>query len=171
MNEIVDRYSEIPEDKLLHRALNQLARENLLLQSSDWPFLITTWQAKDYATDRFNEHVERFAKIADMIDSGNIAIILFHTGGLSQSQINPEKSLFGKYYNDDVGHYIIIKGYSLNEDFFVAYDPIPNDWTVNSFRYGDGISMVGRNRYYSTAEILRSLRRHEMMVIPRMANQ
>ena len=69
---IADKYSEIPEDKLLHRALNQLARENLLLQSSDWPFLITTWQAKDYATDRFREHVDRFEKIADMIENGNI---------------------------------------------------------------------------------------------------
>ena len=49
-----------------------MARENLLLQSSDWPFLITTWQAKDYATDRFREHVERFEKICDMIESGNI---------------------------------------------------------------------------------------------------
>ena len=58
--------TEIPEDKLLHRALNQMARENLLLQSSDWPFLITTWQAKDYATDRFNEHVDRFSFIADI---------------------------------------------------------------------------------------------------------
>ena len=109
--------------------------------------------------------------VKDMIDGGNIAIILFHTGGLSQSQVNPEKSLYGKYYNDDVGHYIIIKGYSLNEDFFVAYDPIPNDWTVNSFRYGDGISMVGRNRYYNSREILRSLRRYEMMIVPRMIKQ
>ena len=49
-----------------------MARENLLLQSSDWPFLITTWQAKDYATDRFREHVDRFEKICDMIESGNI---------------------------------------------------------------------------------------------------
>lgn len=72
INAIADKYSEIPEDKLLHRALNQMARENLLLQSSDWPFLITTWQAKDYATDRFREHVDRFEKICDMIESGNI---------------------------------------------------------------------------------------------------
>ena len=72
MIDITSRYQEIPEDKLLHRALNQLARENLLLQSSDWPFLITTWQAKDYATDRFREHVERFEKIADMIDNNCI---------------------------------------------------------------------------------------------------
>ena len=70
--DIVSKYEKIPEDKLLHRALNQLARENLLLQSSDWPFLITTWQAKDYATDRFREHVDRFELIADMIESGNI---------------------------------------------------------------------------------------------------
>ncbi|MBQ3641393.1 DUF1957 domain-containing protein [bacterium] len=70
--DIVSKYEKIPEDKLLHRALNQMARENLLLQSSDWPFLITTWQAKDYATERFQEHVARFEKIADMIESGNI---------------------------------------------------------------------------------------------------
>jgi PKD repeat protein len=106
--------------------------------------------------------------IKDVIDAGNIGIILFHTGGISQSQANPEKSLFGKYYNDEVGHYIIIKGYSLNEEYFVTYDPIPNDWTVNSFRYGDELSMVGRNRYYNSREILRSLRRYEIMVIPRM---
>ena len=71
--DIVSRYEKQPENKLLLRALNQLARENLLLQSSDWPFLITTWQAKDYATDRFREHVERFEKIADMIDNNSIS--------------------------------------------------------------------------------------------------
>ncbi len=70
--DIVSKYEKIPEDKLLHRALNQLARENLLLQSSDWPFLITTWQAKDYATERFEEHVARFEKIADMIEENRI---------------------------------------------------------------------------------------------------
>ena len=70
--DIVAKYEKVPEDKLLHRALNQLARENLLLQSSDWPFIITTWQAKDYATERFEEHVARFEKIADMIEAGNI---------------------------------------------------------------------------------------------------
>ena len=69
--DIVSKYDKVPEDKLMLRALNQLAREELLLQSSDWPFLITTWQAKDYATDRFREHVERFETIADMIESGH----------------------------------------------------------------------------------------------------
>lgn len=72
MQDIADANQTIPQDKLKHRALNQLARENLLLQSSDWPFLITTWQAKDYATERFREHVKRFEKIATMIENNNI---------------------------------------------------------------------------------------------------
>jgi 1,4-alpha-glucan branching enzyme len=38
------------------RVLKQMGRENLLLQASDWQFLITTASASDYATERFREH-------------------------------------------------------------------------------------------------------------------
>jgi len=72
MSELASKFEQQPQDKLLGRALAQIARENLLLQSSDWPFLITTWQAKVYATDRFNEHVERFENLADMVDNNSI---------------------------------------------------------------------------------------------------
>jgi 1,4-alpha-glucan branching enzyme len=51
--------------------LNQAARELLLLESSDWPFLVTTGQAKDYAVQRFNEHVDRFNSLAEMAESGD----------------------------------------------------------------------------------------------------
>jgi 1,4-alpha-glucan branching enzyme len=51
------------------RLLNQLARELLLLESSDWPFLVTTGQAKEYASKRFVEHVERFNQLADLIEA------------------------------------------------------------------------------------------------------
>jgi len=50
------------------RALNQAARELLLLQSSDWGFLITTGQAGDYATRRFHEHLERFGRLASALE-------------------------------------------------------------------------------------------------------
>lgn len=40
--------------------LNQIARELLLLESSDWPFLIITDQAHEYATQRFKEYLARF---------------------------------------------------------------------------------------------------------------
>lgn len=54
----------------IERVLNQAARELLLLQSSDWPFLVTTGQARDYATKRFNEHGERFNQLADIAEHG-----------------------------------------------------------------------------------------------------
>jgi 1,4-alpha-glucan branching enzyme len=50
--------------------LAQAARELLLLQSSDWPFLITTGQAAEYATQRFREHVERFDRLASIAEAG-----------------------------------------------------------------------------------------------------
>lgn len=54
-----------------HKAevLNQTARELLLLQSSDWPFLVTTGQAGAYATERFQEHLARFNQLAEMAET------------------------------------------------------------------------------------------------------
>ncbi|MGC4191923.1 MAG: DUF1957 domain-containing protein [Thermomicrobiales bacterium] len=49
-------------------ALDHAARELLLLESSDWPFLVTTGQAKEYAIERFRQHVERFREAAAMAD-------------------------------------------------------------------------------------------------------
>lgn len=57
---------------LLQRALKQAARELLLLESSDWPFLVTTGQAKQYAIERFTAHKERFHTVVDMIRSNSI---------------------------------------------------------------------------------------------------
>lgn len=50
--------------------LNQAARELLLLESSDWPFLISTGQAKEYASGRFQQHLARFNHLAAIADSG-----------------------------------------------------------------------------------------------------
>lgn len=41
-------------------ALKQAARELLLLQSSDWPYMVAKDRAAEYATQRFNAHMERF---------------------------------------------------------------------------------------------------------------
>jgi 1,4-alpha-glucan branching enzyme len=42
------------------RALNLAARELLLAQASDWPFIMTTGTAVDYAKRRVRDHVARF---------------------------------------------------------------------------------------------------------------
>ena len=57
---------------LTGQALRQASRELLLLESSDWPFLVTTGQAKQYAIERFKTHHERFRELVDMILSGSI---------------------------------------------------------------------------------------------------
>lgn len=72
ISHIAGSFPEIPSNKVLHRALNQLARENLLLQSSDWPFLVTTWQARDYAIERFRKHQANFENLAAMIENNCI---------------------------------------------------------------------------------------------------
>ncbi len=51
-------------------ASRQLARELLLLQASDWQFLMTTGQAKEYATERFRSHCQRFDALAAAIEGG-----------------------------------------------------------------------------------------------------
>ncbi len=49
----------------LRRVVAQMARELLLMQSSDWQFLITTWAARNYAESRFAEHHAHFNRLRD----------------------------------------------------------------------------------------------------------
>jgi 1,4-alpha-glucan branching enzyme len=57
-------------DPLTRLFLNQAGRELLLLAASDWPFLMTTGQARDYAVARFQEH---FARFRDCLAAGTSA--------------------------------------------------------------------------------------------------
>ena len=59
-------------DPLLRRALAQAARELLLAQSSDWPFILSTGTTTPYATRRFNEHVLRFNELFEAIVSRSV---------------------------------------------------------------------------------------------------
>lgn len=56
-----------PQEALV---LAQTAREALLLESSDWPFLVTTGQAREYSIQRFSQHLERFNKLASSLEKG-----------------------------------------------------------------------------------------------------
>lgn len=72
------------EDKMIHElstmepkndlhllALNQAAKELLLLEASDWEFLYTTWQARDYAEQRFQIHYKNFIKTYELAKAIN----------------------------------------------------------------------------------------------------
>ncbi|MEW6687058.1 MAG: 1,4-alpha-glucan branching protein domain-containing protein [Candidatus Edwardsbacteria bacterium] len=65
MEELLKDFGNNSDEKLTD-ILRQCARELLLLQSSDWQFLISTWSARDYAEMRFLEHYESFLRLANM---------------------------------------------------------------------------------------------------------
>jgi 1,4-alpha-glucan branching enzyme len=51
---------------LRRRLLTQACREALLLQASDWQFLITTGSARDYSERRFAEHYAEFKRLLEL---------------------------------------------------------------------------------------------------------
>jgi 1,4-alpha-glucan branching enzyme len=65
------RASPPRDDAFRARASRQAARELLLAQSSDWPFLVTTGQAADYAAERFRSHVHRFRRAVILAREGD----------------------------------------------------------------------------------------------------
>ncbi len=103
----------------------------------------------------------------NIIDNGNIAIILYKSGAVRRATGDLLQNLFGRYYSDSVGHYVIVKGYSTDGKYLIVYDPIPSDWGSNTMRYADGISMMGRNRYYPVGDIFGALRRNDVIEIRR----
>ena len=71
MERIVARYPAAEGDMLA--VVQQAARELLLLESSDWPFLISTGQARDYAGNRFQGHLARFNHLGHICDAGEVS--------------------------------------------------------------------------------------------------
>ena len=67
MVELAEKYRETG-DVNLRRILNDLARELLLLESSDWQFLISTWSARDYAENRVGVHRDQFQNIVRILN-------------------------------------------------------------------------------------------------------
>lgn len=59
--------------KKLKNSLNQAARELLLAQSSDWPFLIRQDTAADYSKLRIRGHIDRFHSLAAAVRSGRVS--------------------------------------------------------------------------------------------------
>jgi len=76
MKNLAERFAgEIKNGKansLVRRALNQAARELVLAESSDWPFIMKTGTMVPYAHRRINLHVGRFNRLYEDILKDNI---------------------------------------------------------------------------------------------------
>ncbi|HEY0487716.1 MAG TPA: glycoside hydrolase family 57 protein [Mycobacteriales bacterium] len=64
---IVDKLGGPSRDPVL----DQLAREALLVTSSDWAFMVTKDSAAGYARRRAAEHTARFHRLADLVEAGS----------------------------------------------------------------------------------------------------
>jgi 1,4-alpha-glucan branching enzyme len=70
MKELAQTFSA--PDALQERALKQAARELLLAQSSDWPFILRTGSSPEYARQRVNDHLLRFTSLHDQLKGSSI---------------------------------------------------------------------------------------------------
>ncbi|MBU1912620.1 MAG: DUF1957 domain-containing protein [Candidatus Omnitrophica bacterium] len=75
MKELAEKFSNCMDkgrNDLARRALNQAARELLLAQASDWPFIMKTGTMVEYANKRVKLHINRFTHIYKDMLSGSI---------------------------------------------------------------------------------------------------
>ena len=70
MVELAGRYEG--GDETLRRALRQAARELVLAQSSDWPFIIKTGTTVEYAWSRLTGHLDAFWTLVEMIEAAQV---------------------------------------------------------------------------------------------------
>ena len=68
MVELAEKFSSYISDPMyaghiVQRALNQAARELLLAESSDWPFIMKTGTMTPYAQKRIRRHIARFTRL------------------------------------------------------------------------------------------------------------
>ncbi|MCS7184896.1 MAG: DUF1957 domain-containing protein, partial [bacterium] len=71
MVEVSNKYKN-EKDTLKIRILNQMARELLLAQSSDWAFIMTTGTMVQYAVNRTKEHILNFIEMYEWLKNGNV---------------------------------------------------------------------------------------------------
>ena len=70
MTELADSFPH--PDGLQERILNQMARELLLAQSSDWAFQIYQGTTVEYSSKRFKSHIHRFSLLAEMLEKSSV---------------------------------------------------------------------------------------------------
>ena len=69
---LANRFRGADLDPLVERALAQCAREVLLAQASDWPFLMTVGTHASYARSRVEGHTADFRRLADQLEAGTV---------------------------------------------------------------------------------------------------
>lgn len=72
MTALARQHAAGPLPPLRYRVLKQAARELLLAQASDWPFILRTGTSPDYARKRFTDHLHRFTTLFEQLSKSNL---------------------------------------------------------------------------------------------------
>lgn len=70
MTELARRFPQ--PGGLVERALRQAARELLLAQASDWPFILNSGTSPEYARERVTAHIGRFLRLHEQLLAGAV---------------------------------------------------------------------------------------------------
>ncbi|MCE5252402.1 DUF1957 domain-containing protein [bacterium] len=81
-------------DEPVASLLKLLARELVLLESSDWQFLISTWSARDYAEMRFSNHHSDFLKVLSLLNKAGNGETLTSADHEAVKEISERDNLF-----------------------------------------------------------------------------
>ena len=68
MENLASAYCNLPDKELAREILCQAAREMLLLQSSDWIFMLTTGNTPNIARDQIRRHSEYFTQLGELAE-------------------------------------------------------------------------------------------------------
>ncbi|MFH1837292.1 MAG: 1,4-alpha-glucan branching protein domain-containing protein [Candidatus Omnitrophota bacterium] len=92
---IADAKDHKEADGMTSRLLNQMARELLLAQSSDWAFIMETGTFTEYAVERTKDHIVRFLTFHDQLKNGKIDVALLSE---SENKFNVFKNIDYRVY-------------------------------------------------------------------------
>lgn len=114
------------------------------------------WWNVNIITEFFNRQNVRYRALryvsaqtmVDALERGEIVLVCMTMGAISQN-FNPDMSNKGRFYGYDSGHFLIVKGYKVENNtlYFQVYDP--NNWGM---RYANGQPM-GKDRLYAADEM------------------
>jgi 1,4-alpha-glucan branching enzyme len=68
LNELLRRFPAPRRTPVHDRLFCQALRELLLMQASDWSFLVVTGSARDYAEQRFTFHAQDFQRLLQLLE-------------------------------------------------------------------------------------------------------
>jgi hypothetical protein len=97
-------------DETMRRICTQAMRELLLLQASDWQFLVTTWSARDYAEMRFTYHYSDFKRFSELADQYSAKKKISNEDDEYLSQAEDRNSIFPElrveWWNDPLAAHV-----------------------------------------------------------------